>query len=235
MQPVREELVRALPLFGQEGLARLARARVAVFGLGGVGGYAVEVLARSGVGAIDLIDHDVITRSNLNRQILATQYNIGQQKTQAAAERIRAISPACVVREHPVFYLGEAGVLPDFTEFDYVIDAIDTVTGKLAIVQAATAAGVPVISAMGTGNKLDISALKVADISATSVCPLARVMRRELKKRGIGHLQVVYSTEQPRSGAGRTPASCAFVPAAAGLMLAGEAVKYLSGTAEEER
>ncbi len=225
-------------LFGDEGAERLRAARVAVFGLGGVGGYAVEALARSGVGALDLVDGDKIALSNLNRQILAMHSTVGRLKTEVAAERIRDIAPDCTVRTYELFFLPENADAFDFTPFDYVIDAIDTVAGKLAIAESATRAGVPVISAMGAGNKTDPTAFSVADIFSTSVCPLARVMRRELKKRGIERLKVVYSKEEPikpfaggkESGAAsarRTTGSTAFVPAVAGLILAGEVVKEI--------
>ena len=220
-------------LFGDEAMEKLARSRVAVFGLGGVGGYALEALARSGIGALDLIDSDTVALSNLNRQILATADTVGMNKTDAAEARVKSINPDCAVRKSTVFFLPENAGEFDFSAYDYVLDAIDTVSGKLAIILAARAAGVPVISAMGTGNKLDPSKLRVSDIYETSVCPLARVMRRELKKRGIDRVKVVYSTEPALSPAPAdeethrraTPGSTAFVPAVAGLILAGEVIK----------
>lgn len=239
---MEEQYSRTKLLLGTEGLRRLREARVAVFGLGGVGGYAVEALARSGVGALDLIDDDKVCLSNLNRQIIATHKTLGQYKVDAAEARILEINPDCVVRKYQTFYLPETAERFDFTQYDYVVDAIDTVTGKIQLALQAQAAGVPVISSMGAGNKLDPTAFKVADIYKTSVCPLARAMRRELKKRGVKRLKVVYSTEPaitPReeggeeTAAGRpAPGSCAFVPSVAGLILAGEVVKDLTGVRE---
>lgn len=227
---------RTRMLLGDEAMARLARARVAVFGVGGVGGYAVEALARSGVGALDLIDSDRVALSNLNRQIVATRDTLGMLKVDAAKARVLSINPDCTVRVFPVFYLPETADQFDFSQYDYVVDAIDTVAGKLQLIEAAKAANVPVISSMGAGNKLDPTAFRVADIAETSVCPLARVMRRELKKRGVGHVKVVYSTEPALSPAPSseetdsraTPGSVAFVPAVAGLILAGEVVKDIA-------
>ena len=214
-------------LIGTEGLQRLADARVAVFGIGGVGGYVAEALARSGIGVLDLIDHDKVSITNLNRQIYALRSTVGRYKVDVAKERIQDINPAAQVYVHKVFYLPDTAAQFDFTAYDYVVDAIDTVTGKLALVQQAQAAGTPVISSMGAGNKMDPSAFLAADIYETSVCPLAKVMRRELKKRGIEKLKVVYSKEQPLQTHGPVPGSNAFVPAAAGLVLAGEVVKDL--------
>ncbi|MBR2738704.1 MAG: tRNA threonylcarbamoyladenosine dehydratase [Lachnospiraceae bacterium] len=240
-------------LLGPEAMRRLAAARVAVFGVGGVGGHVVEALARSGVGAIDLIDRDTVDATNVNRQIIATTLNIGQPKVDAARERVLAIHPDCRVTAHRVFFLPETEAQFDFTQYDYVVDAIDTVAGKLALILAAKAAGVPVISSMGAGNKLDPTRFEVADISETSVCPLARVMRRELKKRGVEHVKVVYSKEPPvvpreetegHAGAGgdaadaprvRTVGSVAFVPSVAGLIIAGEVVKDLIAAPDADR
>ena len=235
-------------LLGEDAMARLAAARVAVFGIGGVGGYAVEALARSGIGALDLIDDDRVAPSNINRQIIATTHTVGQYKVDAAAERVAAINPACTVRTHRAFYLPQTADRFDLSAYDYVIDAVDTVTAKLALAEAAAAAGTPLISAMGAGNKLDPTAFQVADIADTTVCPLARIMRKELKKRGIYHLKVVYSTEPPRAPSPMeegpapasdtrpaqrrqkpTPGSVAFVPSVMGLILAGEVIKDLSG------
>ena len=231
-------------LLGGDAMAKLAAARVAVFGVGGVGGYAVEALARSGIGAIDLIDSDTVCLSNINRQIIATHKTIGQYKVDAAEERILDINPDAVVRKHRIFYTPETAGQFDFSRYDYVIDAIDTVSGKIQLVMQADAAGTPIISSMGAGNKLDPTAFRVADIYKTSVCPLARVMRRELNKRGIKKLKVVYSTEPPvtpgiteetaneLAGTGRRsiPGSTAFVPSVVGLIIAGEVIKDLTDT-----
>lgn len=219
-------------LFGKEAMEKLAAARVAVFGIGGVGGYVVEALARSGVGAIDLVDSDRVCLSNINRQIIATQKTVGRYKVDVAAERVAEINPDCKVSVHKTFYLPETQDKFDFTDYDYIVDAIDTVTGKLAIIENAKKSGTPVISSMGAGNKTDPTAFKVADIFETSVCPLAKVMRRELKKRGIERLKVVYSTEEPKKPTGGergAPASCAFVPSVVGLIIAGEVIKDLAG------
>lgn len=223
-----EEFSRTRALLGTAAMEKLAASRVAVFGLGGVGGYAAEALVRSGVGAIDLIDHDTICLSNINRQIFATHETLGQYKADAARARFSAISPSCKVTVHKIFFLPDVEF--DVSCYDYVIDAIDTVTAKIEIVRRCTAAGVPVISAMGTGNKLDPTALEVTDIFSTSVCPLAKVMRRELRKAGVTKLKVVYSKEEPKTpqeDLGRTPGSVAFVPPVAGLILAGEVVKEI--------
>ncbi len=219
-------------LLGREGVKRLRDASVAVFGIGGVGGYVVEALARSGVGCLHLIDHDKVSMSNLNRQIIAVSGTIGRYKADVARERILAINPEAEVYAYRTFYMPDTAGEFDFTQYDYVVDAIDTVTGKLAIITQAKQAGVPVISSMGAGNKLEASAFEVADIYQTSVCPLAKVMRRELKKREIESLKVVYSKEPPLSS-DRPPGSTAFVPAAAGLILAGEVVKDLAGAGKE--
>lgn len=234
---MNEQLARTRLLLGDAALEKLAAARVAVFGIGGVGGYAVEALARSGIGALDLIDSDKVDVTNLNRQILATHKTIGQYKVDAAAERIKEINPDCVVKTYKMFFLPETAAQFDFKQYDYVIDAIDTVSGKISLAVAANAAGVPIIAAMGAGNKLDASAFEVADIYKTSVCPLAHVMRKELRKRGIKKLKVVYSKEQPLQPVEKTaegarrqvPGSVAFVPAAAGMILAGEVIKDLAG------
>lgn len=229
MQFSRTEL-----LLGKESVEKLKKARVAVFGVGGVGGYVVEALARGGVGALDLIDKDVVSESNINRQIIALHSTIGRLKTEVAAERVKDINPNIVVRTHNVFYLPENADAFDFSQYDYIVDAIDTVSGKIALVERACAANTPIICSMGTGNKLDPTAFEVADISKTSVCPLARVMRRELKKRGIEHVKVVYSKEEPIPSAskdektGKTvPGSVSFVPSVAGLIIAGAIIKDL--------
>lgn len=223
-------------LLGQDGMEKLKNAHVAVFGLGGVGGYVVEALARSGIGKLTLVDHDTVSQTNINRQILATQATIGQDKVAAAKDRVLAINPAIAVFEKKTFYLPETAGEFDFSEYDYVVDAIDTVTGKMMLIQQAKAAGTPIISCMGTGNKLDPTAFQVADISKTSVCPLARIIRKECKKRGIEKLKVVYSKEDPilfvpddlselPEGRNALPGSVCFVPAVAGMILAGEVVK----------
>ncbi len=227
---------RTRMLLGDLAMDRLKAARVAVFGIGGVGGHAVEALVRSGIGALDLIDSDRVALSNLNRQIIATHNTLGMRKVEAARDRILSINPDCQVKTYPIFYLPETADQFDFTQYDYVVDAIDTVAGKVQLIEAAQAAQGPVISSMGAGNKLDPTAFRVADISKTSVCPLARVMRRELRKRGIQHVKVVYSTEPPltpgpsdeETRRRSTPGSTAFVPAVAGLILAGEVIKDIS-------
>lgn len=224
---------RTVALIGNDALQKLQKTRVAVFGLGGVGSYVVEALARSGVGALDMIDNDVVSASNVNRQIIALHSTIGKRKTEVAKTRAKDINPEIEVRTHDLFFLPETAFAFDFSAYDYVVDAIDTVSGKLALIECAKKANVPVISAMGAGNKLDATAFTVADISKTSVCPLARVMRRELKKRGIEHVKVVYSKEEPRGTRetddnGRAvPASIAFVPSVAGLIVASEVIKDL--------
>ncbi len=237
---MQDAFARTRLLLGDAAMQKLNRARVAVFGIGGVGGYAVEALARSGVGALDLIDNDVVSMSNLNRQIIATLSTVGCPKVDAARARIAEINPDCAVRTHQVFYLPETEGLFDFTQYDYIIDAIDTVAGKIALAVNAQAAGTPIISAMGAGNKLDPTRFQVADIYKTSVCPLARVMRHELKKHGVRHLKVVYSTELPTRPRGELsdealsgirrdiPGSTAFVPSVAGLILAGEVIRDLA-------
>ena len=240
-------------LVGREAMERLFAARVAVFGIGGVGGYTVEALARSGVGTLDLIDDDKVCLTNLNRQIFATRKTVGKYKIDVARERILEINPDAVVNTYRTFYAPDTADQFDFTRYDYIVDAIDTVTGKLELIEQAHRCGTPIISSMGAGNKMDASAFEVADIYDTSICPLARVMRRELRRRGIPALKVVYSKEpaippiEDMSISCRThcicppgtarkctqrrqvPGSNAFVPAAAGLILAGEVVKDLCG------
>ena len=239
-------------LLGKEAMERLSRARVAVFGIGGVGGYTVEALVRSGVGAIDLIDDDKVCLTNLNRQIIATRSTVGKYKVEVMRDRILDINPDCKVEVHKCFYLPETADQFNFSDYDYVVDAVDTVTAKVTLVLEAQKAGVPIISCMGAGNKLDASALEVADIYDTSVCPLARVMRAELRKRGVKHLKVVYSKEPALTPIDDTTISCrthcicppdtarkctqrrqvpgsnAFVPAAAGLIIAGEVVRDIA-------
>ncbi len=237
-----DQYSRTRLLLGKSAMEILKNARVAVFGIGGVGGYAVEALARSGIGALDLIDHDTVNLTNLNRQILALHSTLGQYKVDAAAARIRDIDPDIRVTVHRCFYLPETADQFDFTQYDYVIDAIDTVTGKLALIQAAKTAGSPIICSMGTGNKLDPTRFEVAELEKTSVCPLARIMRKECHKRGLGSVKVVYSREEaitpldddgnpsiPEAGSTRRalPGSAAFVPSVAGLILAGEVIKEL--------
>ena len=239
-----DQYSRTRLLLGQDGIEKLRNARIALFGLGGVGGYAAEALARAGVGHMDLIDDDTISLTNLNRQILATHSSIGKYKVDVAADRIRDIDPSIEVRTFRTFYLPDTAALFDFSQYDYVLDAIDTVTGKLMLIAQAKEAGTPVISCMGTGNKLDATAFEVADISKTSGCALARIMRKECAKRGIKGVKVVYSKEMPlepledpddplepqREGSSRrsTPGSTAFVPGVAGLIMAGEVIKDLT-------
>lgn len=229
----REEL-----LIGKEAIEILKNSRVAVFGVGGVGGFVVEVLARCGVGTIDVIDNDVVDPSNINRQIIATADTIGQEKVNVVEQRIKSINPNAVVNKHRCFFLPETAKDFDFTRFDYVVDAIDTVSGKIEIILQAKKAGVPVISCMGAGNKLDPTAFVVTDIYKTSVCPLARVMRQKLKKLGVQNLKVVYSTEKamkpnypPDMPPQRkvAPGSVAFVPSVAGIIAGGEVIKDLIG------
>ena len=227
-------------LLGNAAMEKLNNARVAVFGLGGVGGYVVEALARSGIGALDLIDHDTLSPTNINRQVLATTDTIGMEKAEAAKQRVLSINPKIKVNAITKFYGPDTAAEFDFKQYDYVVDAIDTVTGKLALVTAAQAANTPIISSMGTGNKLDPTRFQIADISKTSVCPLARIMRKECAKRGIKHLKVLFSTEDPipsdsstltdeelPEGRRSIPGSVAFVPSVAGLIIAGEVIKDL--------
>lgn len=225
-------------LLGPDAIEKLHNSRVAVFGVGGVGGYAVEALARSGVGTIDIIDNDTVSLTNINRQIIATHSTVGMDKVDVAEKRIHDICPDVVVNKHKCFYLPETAEQFDFSQYDYVIDAIDTVGGKIELVMQANKANVPIICSMGAGNKLDPTGFRVADIYKTSVCPLARVMRTELRKRGIKKLKVVYSEEQPLKpleseedcGVRRTvPGSVAFVPSVVGLIIGGEVVKDLVG------
>ena len=229
-------------LLGSEAMEKLKNAHVAVFGLGGVGGYVAEALARCGVGNLDLVDHDTISPTNINRQILATHDTVGMDKAEAAAQRAKAINPDCNAKALKIFYLPETAAQFDFAKYDYVVDAIDTVTGKMMLIQAAKAANTPIISSMGTGNKLDPTAFQVADIHETSVCPLARIIRKECRKRGIEKLKVVYSTEDPiklelapddpawaelPEGRNALPGSICFVPATAGMIIAGEVIRDL--------
>lgn len=239
-------------VFGKEAMDKLKNSRVAVFGIGGVGGYTVEALARSGVGAIDIIDDDKVCLTNINRQIIATRKTVGKYKVDVAKERIEEINPDCKVTAFKTFYMPETADQFDFTQYDYVVDAIDTVTGKIALIENAKKAGTPIISSMGAGNKVDPTAFEVTDIYKTSVCPLAKVMRYELKRRGIKKLKVVYSKEKPippiddmsiscrqhcicPPGTARkctqrrqVPGSTAFVPSVVGLIIAGEVIKDIT-------
>ena len=241
---MQNQYSRTQLLLGAEAMEKLHNSRVAVFGIGGVGGYTVEALARSGVGALDLIDDDKVCLTNLNRQIIATRKTVGKFKVDVAEERVHDIDPDIKVTTYKTFFGPETQDSFDFSQFDYVVDAIDTVTGKLALVQNAHDAGTPIISCMGTGNKLDATMFEVADITKTSMCPLARVMRRELSKRGIRHLKVVYSKEEALTPTGweaeaaalgkrQIPGSSAFVPGTAGLILAGEVVRDIAMAAPE--
>lgn len=227
---MENQYTRTELLLGEQGVARLKQAKVAVFGVGGVGGYVVEALARSGVGSFVLVDSDTVNVTNINRQIIATHDTIGRYKTEVMKERILSINPEAEIEIRNCFFLPENKEEFDFTQYSYVVDAVDTVTAKIELVMQAQAAEVPVISSMGAGNKLDAAAFEVADIYKTSVCPLAKVMRRELKKRNVKHLKVVYSKEEPiKHEAGRLPGSIAFVPSVAGLIIAGEVIKDLAG------
>lgn len=230
---------RSRLLLGDKALERLNKSRVAVFGVGGVGGYVCEALARSGIGSLDLFDSDAVSESNINRQIIALTETIGQAKVDVMKQRIKSINPDADVNAHKVFYLPENADEYNFDLYDYIVDAVDTVTAKIEIIVRAKQCGVPVISSMGTGNKLDPTAFEVSDIYATSVCPLARVMRRELKARNIGSLKVVYSKEKAikceaadNKTARPIPGSVSFVPSVAGLIIAGEVIKDISANGD---
>ena len=234
-----QQFSRTQILLGEAAMARLQNARVAVFGIGGVGGYTVEALARSGIGRLDLIDSDTVSVSNINRQLFATHSTVGRYKVEVAKERILDINPQAIVTVHPVFYTPETADQFELSQYDYIVDAIDTVTGKLCLAERAFAAGTPIISCMGAGNKLCGTAFQVADISKTTICPLARVMRKELKKRGITHMKVVYSTEEALKPVGaeeaaaaigkrQIPGSTSYIPGIAGLLLAGEVIQDLA-------
>lgn len=236
-----DPLSRTRLLLGNDAMEKLKNARVAIFGLGGVGGYVAEALARSGIGALELVDHDTVSLTNLNRQILATRSTVGMAKTDAAKSRVLDIDPDIRVTARQVFYGPDTARDFDFSGYSYVVDAIDTVTGKLSLITAAQGAGVPIISCMGTGNKLDPTKFQIADITKTSVCPLARIMRKECAKRGIRHLKVLFSTEDPipsdpsvltdeelPEGRRALPGSVSFVPSVAGLIIAGEVIKDLT-------
>ncbi len=238
MISIKELFVRTEMLFGEEAMKKFASSRVAVFGIGGVGGHAAEALVRSGIGNIELIDADTVCQSNINRQLFATTKNIGRLKTEAAKERLLEINPDIKITVKSIFYLPENADEFDFTQYDYIIDAVDTVAAKLSLAQKAQLAGTPIISSMGAGNKLDPTLFEVADIYKTSVCPLAKVMRTECRKRGIKKLKCVYSKEIPmkpkevfseeKSTRRQTPGSVAFVPSVAGLIIAGEVLKDLA-------
>ena len=230
---------RTALLLGEDAMKKLKNSKVAVFGLGGVGGYVVEALARCGIGALELVDHDTVSLTNINRQILATRSTVGMDKAEAARLRVLDIDQEIRVNARVEFFSPDTREGFDFTQYDYVVDAIDTVTGKLALVAAAQEAGVPILSCMGTGNKLDPGKFQITDITKTSVCPLARIMRKECAKRGIRHLKVLFSTEDPLvplgvpteelpEGRRALPGSVSFVPSVAGLMIAGEVVKDLT-------
>lgn len=228
-------LIRTEMLIGKDAVERLARSRVAVFGLGGVGGYVTEALARTGVGSLDLIDSDTVALSNLNRQIIATRDTVGEKKTEAMKRRVLSINPGCNIRTWDLFYLPETKDMFNFSDYDYVVDAVDTVAAKLSLIEEAQKTGTRIISSMGAGNKLDATLFRVADIYSTSVDPLARVIRTECRKRGIRKLKVVYSTEksltplfsEENSSRRSTPASIAFIPSVCGLIIAGEVIKDL--------
>ena len=230
-----DQFSRTELLLGKEAIEKLKKVRVAVFGIGGVGSYAAEALVRSGVGAIELIDDDKVCVTNINRQLYATHKTVGEYKVDAAAARMAEINPDATVRTHKTFYTPDSAAQFDFSQYDYVVDAIDTVTGKIGLVLQAQAAKTPIISAMGAGNKLDPTAFEVADLFETSVCPLAKVMRRELSRRGVKALKVVYSKEPPLTPAAcsedarrrQIPGSTAFVPPVVGLIIAGEVIKDL--------
>ena len=229
---VENQFERTALLLGKASVERLARKRVAVFGVGGVGGFVCEGLVRAGIGAIDIVDKDIVALSNINRQLIALHSTVGKNKVDVLEERLKDINKNLIIKKYKCFFLPETSETFDFREYDYVVDAIDTVTGKIELILKAKEAGVPIISAMGAGNKLDPTAFQVSDIYKTSVCPLARVMRRELKKRGVEKLKVVYSKEEPikpqfEEGEEVVPGSVSFVPPALGLIIAGEIVKDL--------
>lgn len=238
---MNEQFQRTALLIGEEGIDRLQSAHVALFGVGGVGSFAAEALIRAGIGALDLFDNDTVCPSNLNRQLIALHSTIGQYKVDAARNRLLDINPTARIGAHQLFYLPETADQVDLSQYDYIVDCIDTITAKVDLAVRATSLGVPIIASMGTGNKLDPTRFEVADLSKTSVCPLSRVMRQELRKRGIEHLKVVYSREQPRTPLQRvgtesptasrrsTPGSLSFCPSVAGLILAGEVIRDLTG------
>ena len=229
---VENQFERTALLLGKASVERLARKRVAVFGVGGVGGFVCEGLVRAGIGAIDIVDKDIVALSNINRQLIALHSTVGKNKVDVLEERLKDINKNLIIKKYKCFFLPETSETFDFREYDYVVDAIDTVTGKIELILKAKEAGVPIISAMGAGNKLEPAGFQVSDIYKTSVCPLARVMRRELKKRGVDKLKVVYSKEEPikpkfEEGEEVVPGSISFVPPVVGLIIAGEVVKDL--------
>lgn len=223
---ITDQFQRTRTLIGDEALKRLQNAKILVFGVGGVGGYVCEALARAGVGHVDIVDKDVVDVTNINRQIIATHDTIGKPKVEVAAARMKSINPGMEVGAMQCFYLPEKADEFRFDAYDYIVDAIDNVTAKIDIICKAKAAGTPIISSMGTGNKLDPTAFKIADIEKTKVCPLAKVIRKELRARGVKGVKVLYSEEEPFKTGMRTPASISFVPPVAGLIIAGEVVKY---------
>lgn len=229
---MENQFSRTETLIGIKSLEKLKNSHIAVFGIGGVGGYVSEALARSGVGCLDIIDNDTVSLSNINRQIIATHSNIGKSKTDVMKERIMDINPDCVVNTHNIFYLPENSANFDLSKYDYIVDAVDTVTAKIELIVKAHESQTPIISCMGTGNKLDPTKFEIADIYKTSVCPLAKVMRYELKKRGIKKLKVLYSKELPVKTESRTPASIATCPAVAGLIIANEVINDIIKRAE---
>lgn len=225
---MEEQFERTKLILGDDAVRKLRSSHIALFGVGGVGGYTAEALARAGIGEIDITDADTVSESNINRQIIALHSTVGRLKVDVARERILDICPDIKVKTNAVFFLPENADTFDFSEYDYVIDAIDTVSGKIAIIEKAKAVGVPVISCMGAGNKTDPTAFRVCDISKTSVCPLARAVRHELKKRNIKDVKVVYSEETPIQNGGKAPGSLPFVPPVAGLIMAGEVIKDIT-------
>lgn len=225
---MKEQFERTALLVGEEGIVRLQNTRVAIFGIGGVGGHVVDALARSGIGAFDLIDNDRVSLSNINRQMIALHSTVGRYKTEVMKERILDINPDAKVQIHNCFFLPETAEEFDFSQYDYIVDAVDTVTAKIELVRKAKKDEIPIISCMGAGNKLDPTRFEVSDIYKTQMCPLAKVMRKELKQRGVKQLKVVYSTETPQKSVERkVPGSISFVPSVAGLIMAGEVIKDL--------
>ncbi len=229
IQGSEDRFQRTRMLIGDEALTRLQDSKILVFGVGGVGGYVCEALARAGVGRIDVVDKDVIDITNINRQIIATTDTVGLPKVEVCKARMASINPEIRCEAKKLFFLPETSAEFDFTQYDYIVDAVDNVTAKIAIICKAKEAGTPIISSMGTGNKLDPTAFRIADIEKTKVCPLAKVLRKELRNRGIRGVKVLYSEEEPRKNGNRTPASISFVPSAAGLIIAGEVIRDLIG------
>lgn len=225
---MENQFIRTEMLIGQNGLDKLSQAHIAVFGIGGVGSYTTEALVRAGIGKIDLIDNDIVSITNLNRQIIALHSTIGKPKVEVAKNRILDINPHCLVQTYQTFFSPKTSNFFDFSKYNYVIDTIDSVTGKIELITKAQATNTPIISCMGTGNKLHPELFEITDIYKTSVCPLAKVMRNELKKRGVKNLKVLYSKELPIKKDGqRIPASVPFVPSVAGLMIAGEVINNI--------